>query len=103
MRKTASKPMTCKLTSPELRKRKEEVIAVLKTQILEKKDLTNGYAYKFNGTDETLDTLMDFIKSERKCCDFFDFKLVVANDSFAWLEITGAEGAKQFIETELEM
>lgn len=103
MKKTAPKPMTCKLTSPELRKRKEEVIATLKTQILEKKELTNGYAYKFSGADETLDTLMAFIKSERMCCDFFEFRLTVSNDSFAWLEILGADGVKEFIKTELEM
>jgi hypothetical protein len=37
------------------------------------------------------------------CCDFFDFKLVVSHDSVVWLEIFGANGAKEFIKTELEM
>jgi hypothetical protein len=103
MIKTASKPLTCKLTSPELRKRKEEIISNLKTKILEKKELPDGYAYKFNGNDEILDFLTAFIKSERMCCDFFNFKLLISNASVVWLEISGAEGAKEFIKTELEM
>jgi len=97
------KHLSCKLTSPELRKRKEEVIAVLKEQVLEKKELPGGYSYKFSGTDETLDMLTAFVKSERQCCDFFNFKLSINNDSFIWLEISGENGAKEFIETELEM
>lgn len=95
--------MTCKLTSPELRKRKEEVIAQLKRQVREKKELPDGFAFRFDGTDEILDSLTAFIKSERMCCDFFHFKLLVSNDHTAWLEISGPEGAKEFIKTELEM
>lgn len=99
----ANKPMTCKLTSPELRKRKEEVISKLKGLVLEKKELPDGFAYKFDGTDEILDSLTAFIKSERLCCDFFNFKLLVSQEAVVWLEISGAEGAKEFIKTELEM
>lgn len=39
--------VSCKLTSPELRKRKEEIITVLKSKILEKQELADGYKYKF--------------------------------------------------------
>ncbi|MBN8788110.1 MAG: hypothetical protein J0I84_13550 [Terrimonas sp.] len=98
-----SKPITCKLTSPELRKRKEEVILELKQQIQEREELPDGFAYRFNGTDTILDSLTAFIKSERMCCDFFNFKLLVSNDSTVWLEISGADGTKEFIKTELEM
>lgn len=96
-------PMACKLTAPELRERKEQVIARLKEQVLEKKDVPDGYSYKFPGTDEMLDSLTTFIKSERLCCDFFNFSLSVNNDSFIWLEISGAEGVKEFIRAELDM
>jgi len=97
------KTLSCKLTTPELRKRKEEVIDKLKKLVLERKELANGYSYKFTGTDQALDMLAEFIKSERQCCDFFNFKLNVTNDSFIWLEISGDEAAKEFIVTELEM
>jgi hypothetical protein len=95
--------LTCKLTTAEQRKRKEEVIARLKQQVLQKQELPDGYAYRFNGTDEMLDALTAFIKSERICCDFFDFKLSVSSRSEIWLEISGTEGVKEFIRAELEM
>ena len=92
----------CKLTTPELRKRKETVIASLKQQILDKKELKDGYAFKFPGTDEVLNELTEFIKTERACCDFFTFGLSISGDkSEAWLELTGVDGAKDFIKSEL--
>lgn len=94
--------MTCKLTSPELRERKATVIASLKKKMVEKRELKNGYAFKFPGTDNVLDELTEFIKTERECCDFFIFGLSVSGDkSEAWLELTGADGVKDFITSEL--
>ena len=100
--KNKTSQISCKLTSPELQKRKETVIASLKQQILIKKELQNGYAFKFQGTDKVLDELTEFIKTERECCDFFTFAISVSGDkSEAWLELTGADGAKDFIISEL--
>lgn len=97
-----TRELSCKLTTPELQKRKETVIASLKQQILDKKELKDGYAFKFRGTDEVLDELTDFIKTERMCCDFFTFGLSVSGDKReAWLELTGVDGAKDFITSEL--
>lgn len=106
-KKTQSKEnrsFSCKLTTPELRQRKETVIRSLKNKILEKKELTDGYQYKFDGADVVLDELTEFVKTERACCDFFNFTLVVSGDAKrATLDITGPEGVKEFIRTELEM
>lgn len=94
--------MSCKLTTLELRERKETVIASLEQQIIEKKELKNGFAFKFLGTDKILDELTEFIKTERECCDFFTFAISVSGDkSEAWLELTGADGMKDFITAEL--
>lgn len=49
--------LTCELTTPKLRERKEPIVKSLKSKILTKKELKNGYAYKFVGTDKTLDEL----------------------------------------------
>ena len=101
VRKTSA--VACKLTSPEMQKRKATVIKSLKDKVLEKKELENGYAYKFNGTDLVIDALTDFIKAERLCCEFFDFELKITGDaSNTWLTITGPARAKDFIKTELE-
>lgn len=100
----SSGEMSCKLTSPELQERKATVIASLKSQMTEKRELVDGFAFKFPGTDQVLDELTEFIKTERECCDFFTFGLSVSGDkSEAWLELTGAEGAKDFINAELGM
>lgn len=97
-----SNKLSCKLTSPELKKRKETVIASLKAQLLEKKELKNGYAFRFTGNDSTLDELTEFIKTERECCSFFTFNLIASGDKTSiWLELTGAEGTKNFITSEL--
>lgn len=94
--------LTCKLMPEELRIRKETVLRSLKEKILEKKELQNGYAFRFAGTDENLDELMTFIKSERECCDFFIFNLSISGDkSEIWLALTGVEGSKDFVTEEL--
>ncbi|MEQ8714895.1 MAG: hypothetical protein RIC80_17880 [Cyclobacteriaceae bacterium] len=100
--KNQSAEVSCKLTTPELRRRKESVVASLKQQILDEQELEDGYAFKFPGTDKVLDELTEFIKTERACCDFFVFGLSISGDkSEAWMEMTGTEGAKDFIEFEL--
>ena len=102
--KSSGAKFTCKLTTSELRERKEKVISKLKVQILETKELKNGYAYKFYGSDQVVDELSEFIKTERECCDFFTFNLSISGDkSITWLEIVGPKGAKKFIETELDL
>ena len=92
--------LTCKLTSPELRKRRTTVIGELKQLIRKKEEIKNGLAFIFSSEDVVLDKLVDFIKSERLCCDFFSFSLQVAND-IARLEITGPYGSKDFLEQEV--
>jgi hypothetical protein len=99
---TAAKPVTCKLTTPELQKRKATVIAELKVLVVSRKELVDGYSFEFNGTDETLDKLNIFIKTERMCCDFFTFQLTVETDK-AVLNITGGEGAKEFLKEEIDL
>ena len=96
--------LICKLTTPELRRRKEMVIANLKKQVLYTKELKNGFAYKFPGADTIIDELITFIKTERLCCEFLTFNISIAGDkSETWLKITGSQGAKDFIKTELEL
>lgn len=94
--------LTCKLMPEALRVRKETVLHSLKGKMLDRKELSNGYAFRFPGTDDVVDELVEFIKTERECCDFFVFNLSVSGDkSEAWLTMTGVPGAKDFITDEL--
>jgi hypothetical protein len=95
-----TKPLTCKLTTPELQKRKATVIAELKALVQDRKELEYGYHYKFEGTDQILDKLNEFIKTERMCCDFFTFQLTLKEDKTT-LTITGPDGAKEFLNKEV--
>ncbi len=100
----SKRKMACGLTTPELDARKAGVLASLRKQVLDRKELRQGFSYKFNGTDSVLDELITFIKTERHCCGFFSFGLKVsAEDGYTWLTITGPDGAKEFIKTELEL
>ena len=95
-------PIACKLTTPELQKRKETVIAHLKKLLITKRELENGFRYQFPGDDASLDTLTAFIKTERLCCDFFQYALSIGKESQSLqLTLTGPEGAKDFIISEL--
>ena len=94
--------LSCRLTTPELQQRKQTVIAALKSRVLETIDIEEGIKLKFNGDDETLDLLSDFIKSERLCCNFFTFTLTVRDvNNLAWLELSGPKGTRHFITSEL--
>lgn len=96
--------LSCKKTTPELQERRVSLLNDLREQIITKKDLENGYAFKFSGTDIILDRLSEFIKLERACCSFFFFRLSISGDSSEiWLELTGPEGVKDFIPNELKI
>jgi hypothetical protein len=99
---TTIKPITCKLTTPELQKRKATVIADLKVLVIDRAEFEDGYSYKFEGKDEILDKLIDFIKTERMCCDFFTFQVTVEEDT-ALMKITGPNGAKEFLKEEIDL
>jgi hypothetical protein len=79
-----------------------EVIVSLKKQVVERQGLANGCSYKFEGSDSIMNELNEFIKTERQCCDFFDFCLTVkGNASSTILTIAGPDGTKAFITSEL--
>ncbi|WP_276371036.1 hypothetical protein [Chryseolinea sp. H1M3-3] len=96
----AQKSISCKLTAPELQKRKATVIIELKRLLQYKEEIDNGFSYSFESADDILDKINDFIKTERICCDFFTFQLKVEG-SKTFLTITGPAGAKEFLKDEI--
>jgi hypothetical protein len=94
--------LTCKLTTPELQERKRTVISELKVLVKERKENANSVSYKFDSTDKNIDLISSFIKTERLCCDFFEFNLSVESDSeFMWLRLSGPDGVNEFIREEI--
>ena len=98
----SKKELVCKLTTPELQERKRTVIADLKKVALEKVETVNGLRFTFEGADRIIDLLASFIKTERLCCDFFNYHVTIGNENDQiWFDISGPEGAKDFMKTEL--
>jgi hypothetical protein len=95
--------LVCKLTTPELQKRRSTVIEGLKQVLLKKEVLDEGLRFTFPSEDDVLAQLIDFIKSERLCCDFLSFKLIIGANmpNIATLEITGPTGTQDFLEHEV--
>lgn len=98
----SNRQISCSLSTQDMRERKKTILSSLKAGILEKKVMANGFAYRFEGTDEILTLLTEFIRVERACCRFLVFTLSVSStaDDF-WLNLTGPSGAKEFIQEEL--
>ena len=100
--KSKESKVVCKLTTRQLQKRKATVIADLKAHVISRQELDSGYSFKFKATDEILDKLNVFIKTERQCCSFFTFQLTV-DESNAILNITGPEEAKELLKLEVDL
>jgi hypothetical protein len=94
-------PITCKLTSIELQRRKTTVVAELRQLVIARTELADGFSYEFEATESLLDKLNTFVKAERRCCDFFKFQLTIEGTK-ALLSITGPEGTKKFITEEID-
>jgi hypothetical protein len=95
-------PLACKLTPPELAQRRVELEAEVFHAILEKRELGDGYGFRFPAGDVWIGKLNQFIVLERECCSFFRFELVVEPEHGpVWLNLRGGPEVKQFIEAAL--
>jgi hypothetical protein len=94
--------LACNLSSPELRKRRETVIADLSTHIRSVQETADSYTYTLPITPQILVQVASFIETERQCCEFFSFRLLVPSGSEnLFLEISGPPGTKEFLKSEL--
>lgn len=76
MLKSDKRTLSCKLTSPELQQRKATVIVGLKSNIIDKIELKNGYSYKFMNTDENHRFTSRFYQNRKAMLRFFQFQYV---------------------------
>lgn len=91
-------PIICTLNDEEFRKREQTVLNAVKKSVLETEETTGGYSFRFPSNDASFAALNEFIVLERRCCPFLDFKLTVPRgDGDLFLELSGPDGAKEFI------
>jgi CHASE1-domain containing sensor protein len=89
------------LTS-EQRQERAELAKLIQAQTQELQELSNGYAFRLPSSSTLFLELAEFVHLERHCCPFFKFELELeANEGPLWLRITGPEGSKEFMKTEV--
>jgi hypothetical protein len=68
----------------------------------ERRELDNGYAFRLAAEKISLVQIAQWITFERRCCPFFNLQIEAEpNDGPIWLRMTGADGIKQFILSEI--
>lgn len=76
------------------------ILHLFENEVQEKTELPAGYKFRFPAS--SFDALSRFISNERRCCPFLTFELLVEPaDAGIWLELTGPEGAREFLNAEL--
>ena len=95
----------CDLTVLDKHEREQfaSVTDALFAAVQETRELENGFAFRFLNQLDQLVQIAKFVECESRCCSFLHFSLEVEPASGpVWLQITGAEGTKQFLGAESE-
>src|SRR5438309_1012624 len=91
-------PIVCRLTEPELRERRTNVLQKALRTVLETREQETGYAYRFPSDSESLDRIFEIVRLERECCAFLRFQVTVEpGGGHVWLELTGPPGTKEMV------
>jgi hypothetical protein len=91
-------PVACALNDAEFCEREQLILQKILQNVLERKELADGFGFRFASDDDLFREITEMIILERKCCPFLDFKITLeAGNGDIRIEMTGAEGAKEFI------
>jgi hypothetical protein len=97
-------PFACNMTSipPEERGQHIAAIKAVFGAVEEVRELPDGYSFLLANEAALLLKVADFLVKERLCCPFFGFTLRIEPEGGAvWLNLTGREGVKPFIQAEI--
>ncbi len=68
-------------------------------RITDLRELSDGYAFRLPAETDVVQAAGTFVSRERLCCPFFHFTLKVSSAKGpVWLELTGRDGVKAYIE-----
>jgi hypothetical protein len=76
------------------------LVPYLRSRIQGVKELEDGYEFEFTGDLAALALAADWADGEHLCCPFFEIDLKLEAGA-VWLRLTGPEGAKELIRSEL--
>lgn len=103
--KKEASPIMCVLGAMDAKQlaRHQELRQQLHEKTEEVRELADGYALRLPAENGMILSVAEFITLERLCCPFFSFELEVGGDEGAlWLKLTGREGVKEFLKSQLE-
>jgi hypothetical protein len=97
--------ITCARLSftPEEKKQYETLREKAFKNLVKMEEITEGYSFVLNQESNLLYHLAGWLPLEHKCCPFLQFTLVLYQDSFIRLNITGPEEIKGFLLQELNL
>lgn len=91
-------PIACSLAPPEFQERRSTLLRKVKEAVVEVRELSDGYAYRFPSDVKWIVELTNMIVLERQCCPFLSFHLrVEPADGPIWLELSGPQGTRDFL------
>ncbi len=90
-------PVVCNLTEVQQVERLSQTADIF-NGYAEMQELEDGYAFRFDDSPKWSSQILEFIETERGCCQFFRFELVFEPQlGPLWLYLRGNEAAKEFI------
>lgn len=95
------KPIACDPAAIAVDEREAhtKIATALFEHITDRRELSDGYAFRLPAETEVVQTAGAFVSRERLCCPFFHFTLEVPPDEGpVWLKMTGREGVKGYVE-----
>jgi len=97
-REVEDTPITCLLTSEELRTREATLLAQFRSAVVSTEDLANGYAFRVRGDAKSIVVTAELIVAERECCPFLMFEFAAyPKMGPVVVRMTGPNGTKEFL------
>lgn len=94
--------IACTLSGPDFAQRRKAVLDLMHARLRELRRQLNGYALRFDPSEDQLATLATLIDVERQCCPFLRFQLTVEPEGGAiWLELSGPPPTGDWLADEL--
>jgi hypothetical protein len=94
--------LSCRLTKPKLTIRRLTILKEIRGASRETRELPDGFALLLPATEEWKAKLQKFVAFEKQCCGFLSFEIREQDSGGSlWLYVSGPEGAKEFVRTEL--
>ena len=90
--------IACLLSERDYAIRSEELSGGLFATVEEIVELPDGYAYRLAAADRPVESLLEFITAERRCCPFLAFEIAFEPyGGSLWLRMRGSPRVKAFM------